>query len=47
MRKGWSNSKAVRKNVSIPAWLDQRAREDGLNLSKVLQDALMEKMNIA
>lgn len=42
-----ANSKAVRKNVSIPAWLDQRAREDGLNLSKVLQDALMEKMNIA
>lgn len=42
-----ANSKAVRKNVSIPAWLEQRAREDGLNLSKVLQEALMEKMNIA
>ena len=41
------NSKAVRKNVSIPAWLDQRAQEEHMNLSHVLQEALMEKMNMA
>ncbi len=41
------NSKAVRKNVSIPAWLDQRAQEEHINLSRVLQEALLEKMNMA
>ena len=41
------NSRAVRKNVSIPAWLDQRAQEEHMNLSRVLQEALMEKMNLA
>lgn len=33
-------SKAVRKNLTIPAWLNTFAEEKGLNISKVLQDAL-------
>ena len=41
------NTKAVRKNVSIPSWLDQKAQEEHLNLSRVLQEALMEKLNLA
>lgn len=42
-----NESRAVRKNVSIPAWLDREAAEANLNLSRILQDALKEKLNIA
>ncbi len=34
---------AVRRTVSIPKWMDDKAIECGLSLSKVLQDALKEK----
>lgn len=33
-------SKAVRKNVTIPAWLDTWADKHGINYSGVLRDAL-------
>lgn len=33
-------SKSVRKNLTIPAWLNTFAEAKGLNVSKVLQDAL-------
>ena len=42
-----TDTRAVRKNVSIPAWLDKEAAEANLNLSRILQDALKEKLNIA
>ncbi len=32
--------KAVRKNVTIPAWLNTFAEKNNLNFSKTLQDAL-------
>lgn len=32
--------KAVRKNLTIPAWLNTFAEQQNLNFSKVLQDAL-------
>ncbi len=32
--------KAVRKNLTIPAWLNTFAEKNNLNFSKVLQDAL-------
>lgn len=38
-----TDTRAVRKNVSIPSWMAARAEKMGLNCSKVLQDALMEK----
>ncbi len=38
------DNRAVRKNVSIPAWLADKAEAEGLSLSKVLQDALLEKL---
>lgn len=41
------NAKAVRKNVSLPAWLDLEAEAAHLNLSRVLQEALKEKLNLA
>ena len=33
-------SRSVRKNLTIPAWLNTFADEEKLNVSKVLQDAL-------
>ena len=35
-------SKAVRKNLTIPAWLNTRAEAKNINFSQVLQDALEE-----
>lgn len=34
------DNKIVRRNVSIPNWLDRAAEREHLNVSKVLQDAL-------
>lgn len=33
--------KAVRKNLTIPAWLNTFAEKNNLNFSKILQDALL------
>ncbi len=33
--------KAIRKNLTIPAWLNSFAEKNNLNFSKVLQDALL------
>lgn len=33
----------VRKNVSIPAWMELRAERAGISLSQVLQDALRKR----
>ena len=35
-------SKSVRKNLTLPAWLNTFAEEEHLNVSKVLQDALTD-----
>lgn len=36
--------KAVRKNCTIPAWLNTRAEAANINFSAVLQEALQEKL---
>lgn len=41
------DTRAVRKSVSIPAWMDSLAREHNLNFSNVLQNAICREMNIA
>lgn len=38
--------KPVRKNCTIPAWLNTAAEAQHINFSAVLQSALMEKLNI-
>jgi len=38
--------KSVRRNVSLPHWLDELATKDGLNVSLVLQDALKVKLGL-
>jgi len=38
------DKRAVKRTVSIPKWMDDRASESGLSLSRVLQDALAKKL---
>ena len=37
-----NDSRAVRKNVSLPAWMAFQADQRGINCSQVLQDALRQ-----
>ena len=38
------NSKAVKKTLTIPEWLNERALEMNVNFSQVLQEALMDRV---
>ena len=40
------DNKSVRRNVTIPNWLNQEAEEAHLNVSRVLQEALMAKLDV-
>ena len=40
------DTKTVRKNVTIPGWLNYEAEHAGINVSKVLQEALMNVLNV-
>lgn len=40
-----ANSKAVKKTLTIPAWLNDRAIQLNINFSQVLQEALTEKIS--
>ena len=40
------DKRAVRKNVTIPSWLNEAAEAQHINFSAVLQSALMEQLNI-
>lgn len=42
-----NDSKAVKKTLSIPNWLNTMAEEAGVNFSQILQDALKERLNIS
>ena len=37
------SNRAVRRTISIPKWMDDKVVKSGLSLSKVLQEALIEK----
>lgn len=39
-----TNSKAVKKTLTIPEWLNEEALAVGLNFSQVLQEALIAKL---
>ena len=41
------DNKSVRRNVTIPNWLNQKAEDENLNVSRVLQEALMERLNVS
>lgn len=38
--------RTVRRNVTLPLWLDTEAKKAQINVSRVLQEALAEKLNI-
>lgn len=37
----------VRRNVSLPSWLNYEAEKAGLNVSRVLQDALISTLKLS
>lgn len=39
--------KMVRRNVTLPNWLNQEAEKAHINVSRVLQEALMTKLNVS
>ncbi len=39
-----NDSRSVRKNVSLPAWMAYQAERRGINCSQVLQNALMREL---
>lgn len=41
------DTKPVRRNVSLPSWLNYEAEKAGINVSGVLQKALIETLNLA
>ena len=41
------DSKAVKKTLSIPAWLNTMAEKEDINFSAVLQKALKAELNLA
>ena len=42
-----NEKKSVRRNVTLPAWLDYEAEKAGINVSRLLQEALKQKLCIA
>ena len=46
IRADLKDNRAVKRTVSIPIWLDDKVRETGLSLSRVLQDALSERLTL-
>ncbi|HIS47337.1 MAG TPA: type II toxin-antitoxin system HicB family antitoxin [Candidatus Scybalocola faecigallinarum] len=41
------DNKTVRRNVTLPNWLNLQAEKAGINVSRVLQEALMAKLNVS
>ena len=41
-----NNNRAVKKTLSIPEWLNEKAVAEGLNFSQVLQNALKEQLHL-
>lgn len=41
------DNKTVRRNVTLPNWLNREAETAHINVSKVLQEALMAKLNVS
>lgn len=41
------DTKVVRKNVSLPSWLNYEADKAGINVSRVLQEALISVLGVS
>lgn len=40
------DTRTVRRNVALPSWLNYEAEHAGINVSRVLQEALMQVLNV-
>lgn len=40
------DAKTVRRNVALPSWLDYEAEKSGINVSRVLQEALITTLGL-
>ncbi len=40
------DTKTVRRNVALPSWLNYAADQAGINVSRILQDALMKTLKL-
>ena len=45
--RAMTDTRAVRKNVSIPAWMATLVEKYGINCSQVLQEALRERLQMS
>lgn len=41
-----NETKSIRKNCTLPNWLNEEAEKQNINFSAVLQEALKQKLNI-
>lgn len=41
-----NSQRTVRRNVSLPCWLNEKADQAGLNVSAILQAALKHELNV-
>lgn len=41
------DTKTVRRNVTLPCWLNYEADHAGINVSRVLQEALIDVLNVS
>ncbi|MEN6384518.1 MAG: type II toxin-antitoxin system HicB family antitoxin [Phycisphaerales bacterium] len=39
-----NDQRTVRKNLTLPSWLNVEAEKQGINFSKVLQEALLDRL---
>ena len=42
-----SDLRTVRKNVTLPSWLNDLAERNGVNFSQVLQESLKERLHVS
>ena len=42
-----TDNHSIKKTLTIPAWMDTLARENNLNFSNVLQNAIRRELNLA
>ncbi len=40
------DNRSVRKNCTIPSWLNEKAEQAGVNFSAILQSALIDKLGL-
>lgn len=39
-------SRTIRKNLTIPSWLNEKAEAEGINFSQILQEGLKKRLNL-